>query len=126
MDKNNPYLNQIEATIARGRLAIIAELEGKFIALRDDTYVKVRHGKFFNTAISRYVTLTQCTTDTLERYYRASVNIFEFAAPINRTEERALAWLEELPPKARTAQAAIAYKDRMERNERHADKIANG
>jgi hypothetical protein len=126
MDKNNPYLNQIEATVTKGRLAMINALEGKFIALRDDTYVRIRHGKFFNTAISRYVTLTQCTIDTLERYYRTGVNIFEFAAPTSRTEERALAWFAELSPEARTIQIGYLFADRMERNEREADRIANG
>jgi hypothetical protein len=109
------------------KLAMINALEGNLIALRDYTYAQIRNGRFFNSIAGRTVTLTQCEIDTIERYYRASVAaIFEFASPANHTQECALAWFSELSPEARTIQVGYLFADRMERNERHADKVANG
>ena len=110
--------------IAQGKFAIIEALEGRYIKTASGNYLKVTNSNFENGMF--HISLLQCEIDTLERYLRESIQIFEFAAPTDRTQERALAWFSELSPEARTIQAGYLFADRMERNEKEADRIANG
>ena len=109
-----PYFTLVEEIIAKGRLAIIAALEGKFVPISGNNYARIANGKFTSDRNLPQIALIQCENDTLERYLRTSVPLVELAQPESQIESEALDWFIELPPEIRTIQLSRLYEQTLQ------------